>query len=98
MNNFLQVPFHLDLLPENLRISKEMIQLLTQQSHAFKVCHQVLNYAYSIQKNVNFKNHVLFDGSKSGKTTLLVAVFFYYFFYGGSIPIIIQRNSDASRN
>ncbi len=39
LNNFMQVPFHLCKLGDKYKISIEMIKLLTEQSHAFKICH-----------------------------------------------------------
>ena len=50
---------------------------------------------------LEYNNFVMFDGSKSGKTTFLVALFFYYFFSGADndkIPVLIQRDNKPDQN
>ncbi|CAL6052614.1 Hypothetical_protein [Hexamita inflata] len=96
-NNYL-IPFHV------LQLDKEFhnvcVQILIDQSHAFKTCYMVLNFIFHqcAMTDVQNTNYVLADGSQCGKTTFDLSLYFALMFHQDLMqaPIMIQRQENAS--
>ncbi|CAL5978418.1 Conserved_hypothetical protein [Hexamita inflata] len=96
-NNFL-IPFHV------LQLDKEFhnvcVQILIDQSHAFKTCYMVLNFIFHqcAMTDVQNTNYVLADGSQCGKTTFDLSLYYALMFHQDlkQAPIMVQRQEKAS--
>ncbi|CAL5976586.1 Hypothetical_protein [Hexamita inflata] len=97
-SNFFQIPFHAKLLNEDLG-QRVCVQILLDQSQAFKTCYMVLNFVFHqcSTNSLQNTNYVLADGSQCGKTSFDLSLYYTFMFHQDLLltPVMVQRKKGA---